>query len=377
MATLILKATEACNSNCAYCDVVHKPRQGPTTMSPEVLDRVFFRIDEFLRQSPDEELEVVWHGGEPLLPGPEFYARAALLQQRYCSAETSARFTHSVQTNLSLFDRDFARVFRQLGMDCVGTSYDPIAGIRGPGARHDSAAYNSKFMRGLRIAEEEGFGWGVIYVVTRPALERPFDVFHFMTNLKLDGGVNFHPVLVYGPEPRHLAITPEEFADFLGAIFPTWWRHQDRYREVEPFRSLVRNAREGAFSLGCGDSGSCSDSHWNVAPDGAVSHCGRSSDWGLLAYGTVFDHSLAEMRRDPQRDALAHRNEVLPRGECQGCRLWPVCHGGCPLDAWADQHAFDHKTPWCAAKKRFVEQYFEPVTGLRCEWDADGLPVAR
>ncbi len=172
VATLILKATEACNSNCAYCDVVHKARRGPATMSPEVLDRVFFRIGELLSDAPDEELEIVWHGGEPLLAGVDFYERAAELQGRYC-ADTSARIQHSVQTNLSLFDRDFARVFRALGMDCVGTSYDPIAGIRGPGAEHDSAAYNSRFMRGLRVAEEEGFGWGVIYVVTKAALARP------------------------------------------------------------------------------------------------------------------------------------------------------------------------------------------------------------
>jgi uncharacterized protein len=374
VATLILKATEACNSSCAYCDVVHKPRQGPAQMSLPVLERVFVRIDEFLRQSPEEELEVVWHGGEPLLPGPAFYAHAVELQQQHC-AQTSARVSHSVQTNLSLFTREFAHIFRQLGIGSLGTSYDPIVGVRGPGGHPDTAAYNSKFMRGLQIAEEEGFGWGVIYVVTRLALERPSDVFHFMTNLKLDGGVDFHPVLVYGPEPRHLAITPEEFADFLGAIFPEWWRHQDRYPGVEPFRSFVRNAREGAFSLGCCDSGTCSDSHWNVAPDGSVSHCGRSADWGLLDYGTVFDHSLAEMRCDPQRQTLAHRNEVLPRGECQGCRLWAICHGGCPLDAWADQHSFAHKTPWCQARKRFVERYFEPVTGLRCQWDAEGLPA--
>jgi radical SAM protein with 4Fe4S-binding SPASM domain len=375
VATLILKATEACNSHCAYCDVVHKARTGPTTMTREVLERVFIRIDELLRESPEEELEVVWHGGEPLLPGPDFYAYVVELQERHC-AGTRARVTHSVQTNLSLFTREFARIFRQLGMDCIGTSYDPIAGVRGPGDRPDTAAYNAKFMHGLQIAEEEGFGWGVIYVVTKLALERPLEVFHFMTNLKLDGGINFHPVLVYGPEPRHLAITPEEFADFLGAIFPEWWRHQDRYPQVEPFRSLVRNVREGAFSLGCGDSGRCSDSHWNVAPDGAVSHCGRSADWGLLDYGTVFDTSFAEMLRDPQRRALVERNEVLPAGECRDCRLWAICHGGCPLDSWAVHRSFAHRTPWCEAKRRFVERTFEPVTGLRCEWDAEGFVVA-
>lgn len=364
MATLILKATEACNSNCLYCDVVRKPRKGARQMSDEVLERVFERVNEFLLQQPDEQLELVWHGGEPLLLGHAWFARALELQRRHC-AQTADRIEHAVQTNLSLFSREFAQVFRELGMDGVGTSYDPIAGVRGPGAVPDTAAYNRRFMRGVQLLEQEGMGWGVIYVVTRLALQRPLEIFHLMTNLKPEGGINFHPVLIYGEEPRHLAISPAEFAEFLGAILPVWWEHRDRFGGVEPFCSYLTNAEHGPCSLGCVDSGDCATSHWNVAPDGSLSHCGRSADWGLLDYGTIFDRSLAQARADPQRDQLARRDRELPRGDCCGCRLWPICHGGCALDAWADKGSFFHKTPWCEARKLFVEQHFEPLTGLR------------
>ncbi|MCK5506245.1 MAG: hypothetical protein KAJ10_13855, partial [Thermodesulfovibrionia bacterium] len=94
MATLILKATEKCNSNCYYCDVVHKKNTG-TSMSLETLETVFIRINEFLKAEPDERIEILWHGGEPLLLGPEYFRSALKLQEKHCS-ETQARITHSI-----------------------------------------------------------------------------------------------------------------------------------------------------------------------------------------------------------------------------------------------------------------------------------------
>lgn len=365
MATIILKATERCNSSCLYCDVVHKPQAAQQTMSLAVLEQVFLRANEFLEAHPAERLELVWHGGEPLLLGPEWFEEALAFQRRHC-AQTAERIEHGIQTNLSLFSVEFARLFRELGIDGIGTSYDPIAGIRGPGKVPDTATYNRRFLEGLDILEREGFGWGVIYVVTKLTLPRAREIFHFMTNLKADGGIDFHPVLVYGPEPRHLAITPEEYADFLGEILPLWWENRQRYGGIEPFSSTLRNLQEGRGSaLGCVDSGACAASHWNVAPDGSLSHCGRSADWKLLDYGSIFDKSLAESRADPQRDVFRQRDRELEHGECADCRFWQLCHGGCPLDAWADRGSFMHKTPWCAAKKLFIEKHFEPLTGLR------------
>jgi radical SAM protein with 4Fe4S-binding SPASM domain len=363
MATLILKVTEKCNSNCYYCDVVRKEKTGQT-MSLQTLGTVFRRVDEYLRKNPGERMEILWHGGEPLLPGADYYRRAIALFNRHC-AETRNSIHHSIQTNLTCFHEEFVDIFRSLGVTAAGTSYDPEPCIRGPGENIDSEAYNRKFIRSLAVLERNGFGWGMIYVVTKKSLAKPLEVFHFLSNLSLSGGFNINPVLIYDEERRGIAITPEEYVDFLGAIFPVWWNHRERYPDVQPFKSLVRTIIEGQLSLGCVESGDCTYHHVNVTPDGETSQCGRSADWGLLQYGNIEDKSLAEILGDPQRGQLEERVRKLKDKDCRGCRFWEICHGGCPLDAYSKHKSFLFKSEWCESRRGFIERYFEPLTKVR------------
>ena len=360
MITIVFKPTEACNARCLYCDVVHKHSPVTRKMRPDVLELFYVRVNEFLTERPGEGVQIIWHGGEPLLSGPEFFALALKLQQEHC-AKTSDRISHRIQTNLTLFSSAFAKCFRELGIRSVGTSYDPIPDVRGLGKTCDSASYNKRFFEGVRLLEREGFGWGMIYVVTKLSLEKPLDIFYFLTNLRPSDGIMFNPVLLYDARLEHLEVSPAEFADFLGVIFPTWWRHRARYPLIEPFASLTRNLVEKQNSVPCVDSGQCAYSHMNLVPDGRVSQCGRSFDWGLLDYGSILDKSIAQILADPQRTELLRRNEVLRDGECKGCRFWTICHGGCPLDGWIEGGSFMHKTSWCNAKRRFIEKYFEPT----------------
>jgi uncharacterized protein len=361
MASVILKVTEGCNSNCYYCDVVIKHGRGGS-MPLDVLARAFERTNEYLEAHPEDHVELLWHGGEPLLLGPDYYRLAWELLQETCS-HTQSRIRHSIQTNLTCFTEEFVESFRRLGIMAVGTSYDPEPHMRGPGRERDSDAYNRLFLRAVAILERHGIGWGMIYVVTKRSLERPSDVFHFLTNLRLRGGLNFNPVLIYDEARKDVAITPEEYVEFLGAIFPLWWAHRSRFPDVEPFKSLVTNIIEGGTSLGCGESGSCTFHHINIAPSGDASQCGRSADWGLLQYGNIRDRSFDEILHDPQRQRLRERVTLLAGRDCAGCRLWELCHGGCPLDAWSAHKDFMHKSEWCESRRGFIEKYFEPITG--------------
>ncbi len=360
MATVVFKPTEACNSRCSYCDVVRKKPRGPVTMPEDILELFFVRVNEFLVERPQERIEIIWHGGEPLLLGPEYLERAYGFQQKHCS-ETGLRIHHTIQSNLTLFSPAFTEVFKKLGIDSIGTSYEPIAGVRGFGKKRDWQTYNRQFMRGLSLLEKEGFRWGVIYVVTRRSLERPLDIFHFLVNLVRRGAIMFNPVLIYGRDLDHLKITPEEYADFLGAIFPAWWAQRQELPQIQPFFNLAANLLEGNRRLMCGDAGECANSHIALMPDGTLSHCGRSADWGLLNYGSIFDKSFAEVMEDPQRETLLQRNEILPENECKDCSYWNICHGGCPLDAWSHDGSYLHRSGWCRSKKDFIEKYFEPT----------------
>lgn len=360
MPAIIFKPTEACNSNCAYCDVI--TNKAPKTMSLDVLEKVFLRIGEYLDSPNAERTELIWHGGEPLLLKPYFFEEAIRLQEKYCGNHPEM-LCHAIQTNLTLLKETHIDLFKKLGITQVGTSYEPIEGIRGLGATRDSILYNHKFLDALEILEKHGIGWGFIYVVTRRAIADPSGLFYKLANFTVNGSFSMNPVLIYGEDVHQLAITNEEYADFLGAILKEWWPVRDRFPNVEPFRSYLRNY-EGARCLGCCDSGECSFMHLYIGPEGEASQCGRSGDWGILNYGNINDSTLYELLHHPDREILKQRKSVLPKADCQGCPYWEICHGGCPLDAWHGHGTFHKKTDWCLSKKLFLKNYFEPITGL-------------
>ncbi len=365
MPTIIFKATEACNSNCIYCDVV--ARKEPKTISVEVLEMAYKRIDHYLKTYPEQDMQIIWHGGEPCMAGIETYKKALEFQNQHC-AETKTRISYAVQSNLTMISQEFIDVFRKMGITTIGTSFEPIHGLRGLGKRRDSVAYNQNFFKGANLLARNNISWGFIYVVTQKVLDRPLDILYYLTNLKLKGGFIIHPVLVYNNEDTNdISITSEEYADFLGTIFEEWWKHKDRFPELDPFRSYLLNYTSNNRSCACVDGGNCAYSHVYIGPEGNTSHCGRAADWNLIDYGNIAQTDLVEVFADKQREVFAGRSALLNQTECNGCEYWEICHGGCPLDAWNEHKDFMHKTELCIIKKRFLKKYFEPITGLKLQ----------
>lgn len=364
MATIIFKVTECCNSNCVYCDVVRN--HSGRSMSLDILEVLFVRINEYLITNPKESIHLIWHGGEPLLVGPDYFNTAADLMHKHCP-ETLIRIKHDLQSNLTLFDESFVEPLRRLGINGIGSSYDPEPHIRGSGLAVDSETYNRRFYNGIRCCDRFGLTYGIIYVVTKKSLKTPLKVFYYLTNLKIDGSVCINPVLIYDEQRKDIAITPEEYVGFIGEIFPVWWKYKHRFPNVDPFKTLSENILNRKQTLVCNDSGSCAFSYVTVSPDGEASHCGRSADWNILTYGNIQTSTLNTILNDPQRFHLAKRSSILQKSDCRECRFWTICHGGCPLDAITNNGDFMHKSHWCEAKKGFIERYFEPITGLKFE----------
>ena len=360
MATLILKTTEKCNSNCIYCDVKLN-KQHAKQMPLDLLEVVYKRINEYLLAVPEDDMLVIWHGGEPLLNGVEYFEAAHAFQEEICSA-TKSRIQNAIQSNITLMSEEFIHVLKKMGINRIGTSYDPEPGIRGTGSKRDSDHYNRMFFNGLNLLKKNDVRYGIIYVVTRKSLKDPLGNFIFLSNLC--NGFNMNPVLLYDDERSDLSITPEEYVEFLGAIFPYWWEHKERFYDVVPFISYTKIFRDRDIRLAYVDSGNCANSHVMIAPDGESSQCGRSSDWNLLPYGNITEKSFCDIFNDSQRKELLKRNDLLFNSECKGCEYWKICHGGCPLDAYAAHKGMVHKTSWCMSNKLFLEKYFIPITGL-------------
>lgn len=359
---VILKATTACNASCRYCSAVPTPSAGGR-LDPNDLGPLFEAFRPWLAADPARKLSFVWHGGEPLLPGLGFFRRAADEQARVFEGDR-ARVSNRMQSNLLLVDDAWIEFLRGF-VKSIGTSFDPVEGIRTTRAGGSIAR---RWIEAVTACRDAGLSVGVVYVVHRHALPRAADLYRFFRNLDERGRVRFNPLY---PEGRaatgatdDLAITAEEYGDFLVEIAKLWW-DDGRTAALLPLKEW-HDAWRGGGRLSCDSSGSCQERFLGVGPDGSAWGCGRFVDHGAETWrlGNVFEDDLASILAHPARRRLADRSARLQADGCGDCPWFAVCHGGCPMMAQLVRGDARLKTPFCESRKRvyrFLESRLGPL----------------
>ena len=121
---VVLQPTPFCNIDCRYCYLPN--REDRRQMAPATAALALRRVFESGRG--DDRIEVRWHAGEPLTVGPAFYREA--LAAIHAVTPSGVQVRHTLQTNGTLVDEDWCRMFLEEGIE-IGLSID------GPADLHD------------------------------------------------------------------------------------------------------------------------------------------------------------------------------------------------------------------------------------------------
>src|SRR3989344_8315205 len=113
--TVIIKPTRDCNLRCKYCSVGDPDS---TYMSEEIARE---SIEKIAKRYPGSNTKFIWHGGEPLLPGLEFYRRIIKIEEPL--RQEGYVISNIIQTNGSLINQEWAYFFKQHNFG-VGSSID-------------------------------------------------------------------------------------------------------------------------------------------------------------------------------------------------------------------------------------------------------------
>ena len=121
----VLKIHSRCDLSCDYCYIYTMTDQSwrtrPRVMSRETIDHSAERIAEHIREHRLQSVQVILHGGEPLLAGLELVAYAVTRTREAVggAADVNVR----IQTNGVRLTKSFLRLFDRLGVR-VGVSLD-------------------------------------------------------------------------------------------------------------------------------------------------------------------------------------------------------------------------------------------------------------
>jgi uncharacterized protein len=358
---LVLQPTPFCNIDCSYCYLPN--RKSAARMSLDTLDLACQRVFE----SPflDRQLEVAWHGGEPLTVPLAWYDEASALMALRCPAELKLK--HRFQTNGLLVNDDWARFFARFEAK-VGLSIDGPEDIHDAGRRtRRGRGTHAKAMRAARLLQDRGVGFHVITVLTEHTLDEPDRLFDFyVENGITEVGFNIEEI-----EGAHRisslsgdSIEPR-YRKFIRRFFERVWNAPSllKVRELESTIGLILS------DVPATDEQNLSFAVVSIGHDGAIStfspellgtHHPRFSSF---EFGHVTRHTLSDVTQAPLFRAASTE---IRRGveACErNCRYFRWCGGGAPANKLFETGRFDTtETMHCRLTRQVMLD--EVVAGL-------------
>lgn len=340
-SSMVKPVGAACNLSCSYCYYLDKAdyySKNMNVMSAGILEKY---IQQYIEANKIPEITFVWHGGEPLLAGIDFYRKAVSLQRKYAAGK---KIVNTLQTNGLLITAEWCRFFHENNF-LVGVSVDGPEDIHDAYRRNRSGAPSfSKVMHAVALLHQYKVEFNTLTVVTNLSEGRGREVYRFLKSLG-SRYMQFLPVVEYlsesgrkggkvivkpGTEVSSAApwnVSATGYGRFLTDIFDDWVVSDVGQYFVQAFDMALAQwagVRPGlcVYCETCGDA-------LAVEHNGDVYSCDHFV-YPEFRLGNLMETSMSDMYRSiRQFEFGVNKRNSLPV-YCLRCKYHFACRGECP-----------------------------------------------
>lgn len=349
MFTIIAKVTHDCNLQCKYCYVSDDAETG--RMDIQTLKNFIYKIPQL---NTEGQTNIIWHGGEPLLMGIDFYKTAINLQREI----SNHKFNNSIQSNGTLLNDELVDFFEKnnfrvgLSIDGDKTSHDNNRPYKNGKSSFEDTLFWIKELKSKKI------GGSAICILNKNTAPHILEIYNYAK----ENGINFkfNPQLPAGRALTSvgLGLTPEELGETYIKLFDLWFHdNSDFVPSIDPLEGIVANIgfNKNTHQLlpnipyGCTFKNNCAFSFLAIVPNGNVYPCGRFIGNSDFLYGNINEQEFIDIINNPFRSQFIDRHKGL--AECDNCEYQKVCNSGCPDHSYLFYGNIKHKDPYCITYK--------------------------
>lgn len=341
-SSMVKPVGSMCNLNCTYCyyldkaPTIYDNHQG--LMSEAVLERY---IGQYITLNQSPEILFVWHGGEPLMAGLDFYRKVIKLQNTHASGK---KIVNTLQTNGVLLNDEWCNFF-QRNKFLIGVSID------GPKDLHDAYRRSKngnptfdRVMAAINMMNHYGVEYNTLTVISNLSENRGTEVYRFLKSIG-SRYMQFLPVVEYCVRDQRYAnpiiakpgtvdsslspwsVSAKGYGKFMTDVFDEWVINDVGSYFVQSFDATLAQyvgVKPGlcTFSETCGDA-------LVVEYNGDVYSCDHFvyPDYKL---GNIMETDLLRLFLSPRQFKFGiDKRNLLPR-ECLRCSYYFACRGQCP-----------------------------------------------
>ncbi|MCP2203327.1 FxsB family cyclophane-forming radical SAM/SPASM peptide maturase [Lentzea flava] len=355
----ILKVHGRCDLACDHCYVYTKADQRwrlrDRMMSREIVDHVARRMAAHVRTHGLSSVDVVLHGGEPLLAGRN-HLEYCVRSIRDACAGCDVRF--GLQTNGMLLSSSFLSLFASLGVR-VGVSVD---GYQEAHDRHRRRHDGSGSFDAVAAALAELREWPEVYaglLCTVDLANDPVRTYEALLEFSPPAVDFLLPNGNWSSPPPGRGPRGTPYADWLVAVFDRWYPAVPQETTVRLFTEII-TVLLGGWSRVEGI-GTTPHAMIVVETDGSI----ELSDMVSTAFDGAGATGLNVARDDfdtaARHPAVRAARTGVPPPACRDCELRRVCGGGSYAHRYREGAGFDGPSVYCLDLFRLISHVRDRV----------------
>ena len=321
-----IQPTGNCQLGCGYCGQLHRN----VTMTKEVMDQIFERIQSISQTKPFKRLDITWYGGEPLIATDNVLYLSELLIA-YCQ-ERGLQYGADMITNgfllsgpkLEKLVKDAQVRVYQITLDGLPEYHDKSRPTKSNRPSFDKIFGNIKAFVNSALFEEYSCVVAIRMNINRANFDSIPQFIDFLADEGLGGRVklDFCPIVDWGNNNASAnSLSIQEFAEK-----EIEWMVHGITRGFK-FDVLVPKRRYGVCMV-IDKQSEVYDAYGNIYPCYELPYTPGYED-GANLIGNVKEPELAKAVSDVP---LRNWNETVREKQfgCNKCTYFPVCGGGCP-----------------------------------------------
>lgn len=337
--TVIIKPSNACNIRCRYCY-----NSGDNYCSDKMTeDQVRFILEKISDEY--NQIRIIWHGGEPLLMGIEFYERALHLQ-RDIEEKKRVSFLNSVQTNATLINDEWGSFFEKNSIK-VGVSFDgPPFGASGRPSWNEA-------LSGISVLEHHNIKFGIIAVINGGNIAYLNEIYDYFVQSKHNVNLNcaFTTGQLVDPVNQQFVVNHDDYVSNMIILFDRWLTDTSCKSIINPFYDISRTIIDRPHSC---EHTSCLYKFISIDHNGNVFPCGRFDGENMLMGNIYKTNSIHELFEGDNYKELV-RGAICRRNKCiNNCPIYKYCAGGCNFNAILSGNLSENGFADCTAYKKMI-----------------------
>lgn len=347
----MLKIASRCNLNCSYCYMYNLGDQTylkqPKFMSLATVAALSERLKSYCKNAGIDYVQIVFHGGEPLLLSKEYFKLCINL---FKDTSPEIEFGFTIQTNGVTMDKEWYDLFKAHDVK-IGISID------GPKKYHDAfrvfhngkGSYN-QVAEAVKLGRGNGLS-GILMVMNTNIPIQEF--YKELKELKV-GNLNLlFPDGHYDKLPEGFDAvrfgeddyTP--YADWLIGLFILW--KGDKNRPVIRFFETLIEMIAGEENVGNQAFGKKKNGVVVIETDGGIEVVDslRACYEGITRNNlNIHENEISDLFEDDIFEVYYNAHDMVCE-QCLNCPVYDFCGGGFLGSRYANDNGFDNPTIYC------------------------------